>query len=41
MWAASLWSPPPPSVEALGWFSLIGWIVVPWAALADRNRDPA
>jgi hypothetical protein len=36
MWAAGPWSPPPPGVQALGWFSLIGWIVIPWAALADR-----
>ncbi|HET8625071.1 MAG TPA: hypothetical protein VFM14_16025 [Gemmatimonadales bacterium] len=40
MWAASPWSPPPPSVETLGWFSLIGWIVIPWVVLADRgSRD--
>ncbi|MFI5310745.1 MAG: metal-dependent hydrolase [Gemmatimonadales bacterium] len=37
MWAAGPWSPPPPSTTALGWFALIGWIVVPWAAWADRN----
>jgi len=36
MWATSPWSPPPPSSRALGWFALIGWIIVPWAALADR-----
>lgn len=36
MWATSPWSPPPPSTRALGWFALIGWIIVPWAALADR-----
>ena len=37
MWAAGPWSPPPPSVKALGWFALIGWIVIPWAAFADRR----
>ena len=37
MWATSPWSPPPPSERALGWFALIGWIVVPWAAAADRR----
>jgi len=37
IWAAGPWSPPPPSVEALGWFAMIGWVVVPWAALADRR----
>jgi hypothetical protein len=36
MWVAGPWSPPPPSPEALGWFALIGWIVIPWAALAER-----
>jgi len=37
MWAAGPWSPPPPSVKALGWLALIGWIVIPWAAFADRH----
>lgn len=41
MWASGPWSPPPPSVAALGWFALIGWIVVPWAALADRSPRPS
>jgi hypothetical protein len=38
LWASGPWSPPPPSVQALGWFALIGWVVVPWAAVADRRR---
>ena len=25
------------SVQALGWFALIGWVVVSWAARADRD----
>jgi len=29
---------PPPSTRALGWFALIGWIILPWAALADRSE---
>lgn len=37
MWAAGPWSPPPPSERALAQFALIGWIVLPWAALADRH----
>lgn len=41
MWASGPWTPPPPSVRALGWFALIGWIVVPWAALADRGTAPS
>jgi membrane-bound metal-dependent hydrolase YbcI (DUF457 family) len=40
MWATSPWSPPPPSTRALGWFGLIGWIIVPWGALADRAPAP-
>jgi hypothetical protein len=38
MWAYSPFSPLPPNVEAVAWFGLVGWIVVPWAALADRKR---
>jgi hypothetical protein len=41
MWAMGPWSPPPPSPAALGWFALIGWLIVPWAALADDPRDRA
>ncbi len=40
MWASGPWSPLPPSPEALGWFALIGWIIIPWAALADRAKQP-
>ena len=37
MWATGPWSPPPPSdARSLGLFALIGWLVVPWFALADR-----
>jgi membrane-bound metal-dependent hydrolase YbcI (DUF457 family) len=35
MWASGPWGPPPPSPTALGWFALIGWLIVPWSALAD------
>ena len=38
MWISSPFQPPPPSVRALGWFALIGWIVVPWTAWADRRK---
>jgi hypothetical protein len=43
MWASSPWTTPPPSPRALGWFALIGWLVIPWAALADasKRRAPA
>lgn len=36
MWATSPWSPVPPDSRSLAWGSLIGWIVVPWATLADK-----
>lgn len=38
MWAAGPWSTPPSSERALGWFALIGWIIVPWAVWADRGH---
>jgi membrane-bound metal-dependent hydrolase YbcI (DUF457 family) len=41
MWASGPWSPPPPTPTALGWFALIGWTIVPWAALADDGRHRA
>ena len=37
MWASGPWGPLPPSGKALGVFSLIGWLLVPWAALSDRR----
>ncbi|MEO8482838.1 MAG: metal-dependent hydrolase [Acidobacteriota bacterium] len=40
MWASGPWSPLPSSAQALGWLALIGWIMVPWAAFADRYFRP-
>lgn len=37
IWVAGPWSPPPPSIRALAWFGLVGWLVIPWSAVADRN----
>jgi hypothetical protein len=37
MWASGPWGPMPPSERALGEFALIGWLIVPWAALGDRR----
>jgi hypothetical protein len=37
LWAAGPWAPPPPSPQAIGWFGLIGWLLAPWAARADRG----
>jgi len=39
MWATGPWGPVPPSEKALGWFALIGWLIVPWAALADTGSS--
>jgi hypothetical protein len=37
MWVTGPWSPPPPmDARSLGLFALLGWLVVPWFALADR-----
>ncbi|GBD32526.1 hypothetical protein HRbin33_01496 [bacterium HR33] len=43
LWAGGPWSPPPPSVTALAWFALVGWLVIPWGAAADRyyRKKPA
>jgi hypothetical protein len=40
LWITGPWSPPPPTSSALAWFALIGWLVPPWAALADRHYAP-
>lgn len=40
LWVAGPWSPPPPSVRSLAWFGLIGWLVIPWSAWADRHTAP-
>jgi len=41
MWAAGPFSPPPPDASALGWFGLLGWMIVPWAVWADRSTRPS
>jgi hypothetical protein len=38
MWGTDPVSPPPPDERAIGWFALIGWIVVPWIVWADRGH---
>jgi hypothetical protein len=39
IYPASLFGPPPPSVQALAWSALAIWLTVPWAAWADRHRQ--
>jgi membrane-bound metal-dependent hydrolase YbcI (DUF457 family) len=41
MWITGPYMAPPPDVTALAWFALIGWLVIPWTALADRWRHKA
>lgn len=36
MWASGPWTPPPPDARSLAWFALIGWLMIPWAVVADR-----
>ncbi len=36
-WGIGPWGTPPPSPTALGWFAMIGWLMVPWAALFERR----
>lgn len=38
LWVAALFGPPPPDVRTLGWSSLLGWLLVPWAYWIDRHR---
>jgi membrane-bound metal-dependent hydrolase YbcI (DUF457 family) len=35
---AAAFGPPPPNVSVLAWSGLIGWLLVPWAWLADREK---
>jgi hypothetical protein len=41
VYPASLFGPPPQSVQALAWSALAIWLTVPWAAWADRHRQGA
>jgi hypothetical protein len=40
VYPASLFGPPPPSVQALAISALAIWLTIPWAAAADRRREP-
>jgi len=39
VYPASLFGPPPPSVQALAWSGVALWLTVPWAAWADWHRQ--
>lgn len=38
MWASGPFSSPPPSERAIGWVTLGLWLLLAWAAWADRHR---
>jgi hypothetical protein len=40
IWAAGPVSPPPPDALAVAWVALALWLLPPWAAWIDRNREP-
>ena len=40
LWAFSPFSPPPPSEQAVAYFSIFGWIIVPWAWWIERTSEP-
>ncbi len=39
LYLASLFGPPPPSVQILAWSAMAIWLTVPWAAWADGHRQ--
>jgi hypothetical protein len=39
-YAASVFGPPPASVDFIKYGGLTGWLFVPWAWWIDRNREP-
>jgi hypothetical protein len=41
LYPASMFGPPPPSVQALALSALAIWLTVPWAAWADGHRQSA
>lgn len=38
VYAANVFSPPPPSTKAIGWAGLAQWLFVPWGYWIDRHR---
>jgi membrane-bound metal-dependent hydrolase YbcI (DUF457 family) len=40
VYAASQFGPPPPTVRALAISAIAIWLTIPWAAAADRRREP-
>jgi hypothetical protein len=40
IYAATVFGPPPPSVEVLAMSGLLGWFFIVWAYWIDRHREP-
>lgn len=40
LWASGPFSPPPPDAQAIAWFGLFGWSIVPWAWWIERTSEP-
>ena len=38
VYAGNVFGPPPPSIRAIAWAGLSQWLLVAWAAWADRHR---
>lgn len=41
IWLAAAFGPPPPSVDAVAWSGLVGWLFFAWAWWGDAHREPA
>ncbi len=39
IWAANIFSPPPPNDRAIAWTALLLWLLVPWGYWIDRHRQ--
>ncbi len=39
LYLASAFGPPPPSVQAVAWSGVIGWLFVAWAYWIERHRE--
>ena len=39
LYVASVFGPPPPSVQVLAMSGLLGWLFIPWAYWIDRHRE--
>ena len=40
IWVSGPFAPPPPSAEAVAWFGVFGWIILPWAWWIEHTSSP-